>query len=363
MAKIDNTVPVAGLIAPLDSADKYPVFDPQFGLGGLRTVATTTDRNNITDLRREVGMFVHVSADSKYYTLSGGVTNNDWVEVTGLFGSTTTSTVTANLAVGALAIGDTIPAGSTLQSIIEKIVLTTYNPTLVAPSVSFTSSIGTTVESGTTGLTLTASFSKGAINGTLVNGLWSSGTKQNDRSGAATKYTINGTDNNTTNNLSLPSTVIADGANTFTSTVSYAAGPQPTDSKGANYSTALAAGSISTSVTVTGKRKTFYGVNSSPTTSAQVRALSNSVLGHSNGSTFTINVSAGTTQVVFAYPATLQAVTSVINSGTGYNDKSSFEPSTVSVEGVNSYTATNYRVYVLTPANPYTTSFNYTVTI
>lgn len=79
---ITGTVPLGGPIAPTSETDKYPVMDPIYGKGSFRTVQTITDRNNITQLRREKGMLVYVIEDGggsgQYYSLIGGTSNDDW---------------------------------------------------------------------------------------------------------------------------------------------------------------------------------------------------------------------------------------------------------------------------------------------
>jgi len=65
-------------IVPTGTGDVYPVTKPSFGLGGLRTVGTTAERNAITPQRREAGMIVYVSELNYYYGLCGGLDNDDW---------------------------------------------------------------------------------------------------------------------------------------------------------------------------------------------------------------------------------------------------------------------------------------------
>jgi len=79
MATIPGAVPVGGFFAPTDSTDVYPVTDPTWGLGGLRTVANLTERDAITTERREEGMAVYVVSETKRYVLEGGITNAHWV--------------------------------------------------------------------------------------------------------------------------------------------------------------------------------------------------------------------------------------------------------------------------------------------
>ena len=76
---ITGTVAVSGIIAPTSVLDTYPVTDPQWGLGGLRSVGTTTDRNNIEYPRRQEGMMVYVQDQDSYYALVGGTGNTDWI--------------------------------------------------------------------------------------------------------------------------------------------------------------------------------------------------------------------------------------------------------------------------------------------
>lgn len=76
---ITGTVPLTGKIAPTSDLDTYPVTDPKYGLGGLRSVGTTAARNAISYERREQGMMVYVEADQNFYALVGGTSDSNWV--------------------------------------------------------------------------------------------------------------------------------------------------------------------------------------------------------------------------------------------------------------------------------------------
>ena len=80
MANITGGVPFIGFVAPTDSGDEYAVTNPLYGLGGLRTVADSTERDSISDLRREQGMVVFSLADQKHYHLVGATGNSNWTE-------------------------------------------------------------------------------------------------------------------------------------------------------------------------------------------------------------------------------------------------------------------------------------------
>lgn len=67
-------------LGPNTETDPVFITDPQYGLGGLRTVGTITERNAIVVARRQVGMMVYVQEDDNYYSLIGGTSNANWVE-------------------------------------------------------------------------------------------------------------------------------------------------------------------------------------------------------------------------------------------------------------------------------------------
>lgn len=81
MASITGGVPLGGFISPTDSEDTFAVTNPTYGLGSLRTVGTTAERDAIFSPRREEGMIVFVQSNSTYYGLIGGTANGDWTEL------------------------------------------------------------------------------------------------------------------------------------------------------------------------------------------------------------------------------------------------------------------------------------------
>ena len=76
-------VQVTGFVSPTDEMDTYATHKAQYGYGGHRTVATLTDRDAITDERREEGMTVWVKSTSSEYRLVGGIANANWVIIAG----------------------------------------------------------------------------------------------------------------------------------------------------------------------------------------------------------------------------------------------------------------------------------------
>lgn len=90
-------MPITGYISiglplgPNDETDPVFITDPKYGLGGLRTLGTTAERDSIVDARRQLGMVVYVSDVNKYYSLLGGTGNEHWT----IFNSASSSGLTS----------------------------------------------------------------------------------------------------------------------------------------------------------------------------------------------------------------------------------------------------------------------------
>ena len=223
-----------------------------------------------------------------------------------------TETYVTNTQAGAIAPQTTIQSGTTLTEFAKMLTISTFYPTFILPTYSIATNQSSNIESGTiVDVAVTYTYNRGSINGKLVGGVWQPATMQDYRGGVATQYIINGTNMSTTNTRTISSYQIIDGSNTFSGSVTYLAGPQPVDSLGNNYDSPYPSGTVSRSTIISGKRNTFWGVSSLANSSALIRALGNSYLGHVDGGTFTINIPIGATSVVFAYPTTLGYVSSV----------------------------------------------------
>ena len=75
MAIITGSVRVGGFIAPTDSTDVYATHNSLYGKGGFKEVSESTDRDEITDDRRVIGMHVYVQETDTIYYLSGSIDN------------------------------------------------------------------------------------------------------------------------------------------------------------------------------------------------------------------------------------------------------------------------------------------------
>lgn len=84
--EIKNAIKISAPISPYDSDDTYPSHLAIYGKGGMRSVQTMEERNNIPEARREEGMFVYVIEEQKVFQLIGGIENSNWNESEALSG-------------------------------------------------------------------------------------------------------------------------------------------------------------------------------------------------------------------------------------------------------------------------------------
>jgi hypothetical protein len=212
-------------------------------------------------------------------------------------------------------------------------------------------------------VTFTAIFNRGSINGKM-NGSWNPSGFQNYRAGTSISYDIRGI-TQSSNSITV-ALAVSPGENLFSAFVLHNEGPQPLDSDGNPFSTPLPSGYIlnSPSRSIMGYRAYFYGTDLTSVDSASIRMLSKS-LNPVNNTQFTINIPANTTNVCFAYPASLRDVSSVIYvEGMNSEIKSVFgSPQIVPVNGDNDYQPIDYKVYLMIPDEPFPSSATYIVKI
>ena len=261
--------------------------------------------------------------------------------------------------VGSFKNGDVIEAGTSVDSIVRKLVQVQIPPTYTAPTV------GITVSSGTAAGTYEV--------GTKASPAFSATFTKND-AGALTNIIISKNGAQVATSTTSPVThsetdMVIDGTITFNATATYGAGAIKQDNFGADYETGkITAGSkVSSDITYTGFRKYFYGVDNktvAATTSTDIRGLTNSTAAATAGTTFTVSVTKGQTRATFAYPATLRDVNSVKYVEFNNDEsKTFFNKTTVAVEGANGHTAIDYKVYTYIPAQPFPSNMTFKVTI
>ena len=234
--------------------------------------------------------------------------------------------------------------------------------TPTAPAVTLTFGQAKAYEVGTTvSPTYSASLSAGSYTYGPATGI------------TATSWEISDTAGNTADTAtgSFADVVVADNTNyKITAKANYGEGAVAKDNLGSdsNPVVKIAAGSATkTSGAITGYRNTFYGTvtEKAEVTSTIIRGLSGkSNEAWSNGKSFTVNIPVGAVRVIFAYPATLQDVSSVKDvNGLNAEIKSAFTKSAVTVAGAGADAGIEYKVYVADFAEPVANANSYTVKI
>lgn len=313
---------------------------------------------------------ISLSAPADNQTLVWIATASQW-EPRHITVNSTTLAVTADTTVGSITAGEIISAGLTLQELLNQLLVKTYYPIYNEPAATL-SAAATVLESGTDGPLFDINFDRGSIVGKTEERVWQPSAFQSYRSGEATDYILSGVSvpGSTFSPSTIQNFIVQDGANLITSEVNYGVGTQPKDSKQNDFETPLGAGTSTASLTITGGRRAFYGINNLGTSSSSIRTLSSTSPSVMKGSTFTIPVSTNSTNVIFAYPESLGDVASVkYVEGSNIEVKDKFVKTTVVVEGANNYQSINYSVYIYTPVGyggsgiPFSSPVTYTVTI
>lgn len=240
----------------------------------------------------------------------------------------------------------TIPAaGKNLKQVFDTIFVKEKNPSITQPSVSVSLPVAKSYEVGTT---VTPSYTA-----TLNAGNYQYGPATGV---TATSWEISDTASHSasTNTGSFDAFVVEDDTNyKVTAKATYEDGAVPVTNTGNPYDAGkIVAGSkTGTSSAVTGYRKGFYGTLTSKDeiTSDVIRGLSGkTTAAPAAGNVWNLSVPVGALRVIFAYPASVRDVSSVLDvNGLNAEIKSAFSMSQVDVEGVNNYTAIAYKVYVM----------------
>lgn len=270
----------------------------------------------------------------------------------------TSTQITVNgLTQGIYKDGTVIPAGTTIQKIIENMLLQINPPTYIAPIFNLSGDGLFSVESGT------------KLNPTLVPNF-----TQND-AGAVTNYTLK---KNGTNILNSPSVIlhtdnqftIGDANVSYNATVSFLDGVIKKDNTDSfnPLGRILAGTKTSNSVIYSGKRNVFFGAdlesNIKLSTSSEVRELAGKVLGGTTGTSFNIEIPVGTKKITIAYPATIRDISTIkYIEASNMEVSDTFDLSLINVEGADGFTSISYKVWTYIPAVPFSTNVNYNVTI
>ena len=239
-------------------------------------------------------------------------------------------------------------AGKNLKEVFETIFVKEKNPETTYPSVSLAFSqagsyeVGSSVTPSYTAVLEAGSYTYGPATGV-----------------SATAWRVTDTNGNskTFRNGTFPSFIVTDTIKYYiTAEADYSEGEIPVTNLGNDYidGQILAGTATKTSSAVTGYRKSFYGTLTSKDdlTNTKIRNLKSSTSALKNGSTVSVNVPVGAMRVVFAYPASLQDLSSVKDvNGLEAEIVSGFSKTTVNVAGADGYDAIKYKVYYIDFAN------------
>lgn len=209
----------------------------------INTTGTTAGWELIGDTAVDIDLGVEDLNNVELTSLADGqilrydATEQKWVNVTPDGGSgSLTSAITAAVDVGGVDAGTTYSVGTSIETIISDMLAPTLYPTLTNPSATLTATGAKLLEAGSTLNTVfTITFNRGSISPAYGTSGY--------RAGEATGYSLAEGPSQAGNTFE--ATITSD-KTSYQGAVSYGAGEQPKDSKGANYSSALVAGSVNT---------------------------------------------------------------------------------------------------------------------
>lgn len=331
------------------------------GVHKVYQVASEEERAAITDAVE--GDFCIVSTN--FYDADDAVrtsrtayvyTNNTWVAFDGNVSAENVyfpADLMTNYAVGKVTLTNgqaTVAAAGKNVTDVWKAIFQEYKaPVTTQPSVTVSKPTATVVEVGTTYTPVyLATLNAGKYSYDASTGVTASSWSVTDTLGHTSEA----------NSGQFDSFVVEDSTSyKVTAVATYEAGAIPHANDGTEYPAGqIAAGTkTGTSAAVTGYRAGFYGAlsgdNTVEVTSDLIRGLTKTTTAPKTGAVWTIPVPAGTTRVIFAYPATLADATSVKDvNGMEAEIKTAFGtggvPETIDVEGYGGYTAIPYKVYV-----------------
>lgn len=254
---------------------------------------------------------------------------------------------------GGIAAGTTVKqlTGKSYDEIFDTLIFPTVNPTFTNPSASISLKSYSDIQEIGANAPTAENFTVGFNPGTIML----AGKKQNNRAGAqnveASKILYG-----STKVESLPSKVTA-GAMDYYYRASHAEGPQPKDSKGNNYQTPLAAGTVdSGKVTVSGYRAAYSGlVSTNAITEEVIKGMTKTVSAKK-----VIEVSGPISEQYICFAAPAGWTVSNIKDSNNFDVTSSYATSTVSVTGLDGQ-AVDYTVYLsgkMTQPGTYYVNFN-----
>lgn len=253
-------------------------------------------------------------------------------------------------------------AGKTIQEVWDTIFVTEKNPTVEEPKVLLTVPEAKAYEVGEKVTpSYSAALSAGKYSYGPDTGITASAWAVKDTKGAELTSSVG---------AFAELTVRDDTSYSITARATHGAGAIPFTNLGNEYPDGriVAGTKEATSAKITGYRNGFYGTaadKEAAIDSSFVRGLANkSGKMPAAGNVWNLAIPVGAMRIVFAYPATIRDVSSVLDvNGLNAEIKSAFTKYTVSVEGANGYEGIDYKVYVLDRAAATTEANTFKITI
>lgn len=252
-------------------------------------------------------------------------------------------------------------AGKNLKQVFETIFVKEENPETTKPSITLTFNNAKAYEVGSQITpTYSTTFNSGKYSYNTSTGVLVESWEVTDSNG-----NVLTTDKGSFSFI----TITDDTSYSITAKANYSDGIIPSTNLGNDYTDGqiLASSTSSTKGPMTSYRKTFYGTleaKEEVMDSNDIRGLSSTDKGSINGDSILVNIPVGALRVVFAYPASLNDLSSVTDTnGLGAEILSGFNMTTIDVNGYNGYEAKEYKVYYIDYANPNNTANSYTFTI
>lgn len=345
----------------------------------------------------DTGIVKTLISDDKYSHTGYVYTENGWAAMDGNYNASNVYfdediTYTANIGAVELESGKSSGTfnakGKSLETILKNLMALTKAPAISAPT--FSMSVSRTTDTGN--LELGSKIKTFTWNGTYADGSYEYGylnadgsVNNNTAAGCTATYSVSssvaGTKSGDTEDgtwtITDPITIDSESSKTYgsiTNECTYSESSRtPVNNIGEAVDGQIASSSITQtkSISLTGYREGyFYGSlttakPASELTSADIRGLSKSGAKYAKGSkSYTVPV--GAAMVIFACPKTATGVTDVLNTTVNANMNDAFglsNPTVVSVQGANGYSAVDYNVWTFTPAEAYGSTAALTITL
>lgn len=325
----------------------------------------------VTAEKDDVFIVKTLIADDKYSMTAYHYTGEAWAAMDGNYNAENVyfdSDLVITAPIGVQTISSTGSAtldttGKNMKQVLDMLVAEELQPTTTLPTVTISASVMKAYEVGSSVTpTYDCTLNAGSYTYGPATGITATAWVVSNNVDAQTRTTEDGT---------FDALTVGDSTSyRITAVATYGDGAMPVTNLGNDAPDVQISGSTASKSTayITGYRNSFYGTATSKSgtvDSDAVRTLTGkSAKALANGGTFTITVPVGAMRVVFAYPATLQDVSSVKDvNGLNAEINTAFTKTLVDVEGASEYSAISYKVYIydLAAANDVANTFTVTI--